>query len=57
MSFDERKAERLKLEKPVLEAFWCWLDSLNPLNESRLGKAVNYARNQRPYMENYLLDG
>lgn len=57
MSFDERKAERLKLEKPVLEAFWCWLDSLNPLNGSRLGKAVNYARNQRPYMENYLLDG
>lgn len=57
MSFDERKAERLKLEKPVLEAFWCWLDSLNPLNGSRLGKAVNYAKNQRPYMENYLLDG
>lgn len=57
MTCEERKAKRLKLEKPVLEAFWCWLDSLNPLNGSRLGKAVNYAKNQKPYMENYLLDG
>lgn len=57
LSPDKRKAERLRLEKPVLEAFWCWLDSLTPLKGSRLGKAVTYAQNQKPYMENYLLDG
>ena len=45
------------MEKPVLEAFWCWLDSLNALKGSALGKAVTYAQNQKPYMENYLLDG
>ena len=45
------------MEKPVLEAFWCWLDSLNALKGSALGKAVTYAKNQKPYMENYLLDG
>ena len=54
---DKRKAERLRLEKPVLEAFWCWLDALTPLKGSRLGTAVTYAQNQKPYMENYLLDG
>jgi hypothetical protein len=54
---DERKAKRHSLEKPVLEAFWSWLDTLTPLKGSRLGKAVTYARNQKPYMENYLLDG
>jgi hypothetical protein len=57
LSHDKRKTERLRLEKPVLEAFWSWLDNLTPLKGSRLGKAVTYARNQKPYMENYLLDG
>jgi len=57
MSSDKRKEERFRLEKPVLEAFWCWLDSLTPLKGSHLGKAVIYAQNQKPYMENYLLDG
>ena len=53
----ERKHKRLELEQPVLEAFWCWLDTLEPLKGSALGKAVTYAKNQKPYMENYLLDG
>ena len=57
LSPEERKSKRLELEKPVLEAFWCWLESLNVLKGSALGKAVTYAINQRPYMENYLLDG
>ena len=54
---EERKIKRLELEKPVLEAFWCWVNKLQPLNGSRLGKAVTYAKNQKKYMENYLLDG
>jgi len=54
---EERKVKRLELEKPVLEAFWCWVNKLQPLNGSRLGKAVTYAKNQKKYMENYLLDG
>ena len=57
LSPEERKLKRLELEKPVLDAFWCWLESLNVLKGSALGKAVTYALNQRPYMENYLLDG
>ena len=54
---EERYCRRLELEKPVLEAFWCWLENLTVLNGSALGKAVTYARNQKQYMENYLLDG
>ena len=54
---EERFCKRLELEKTVLEAFWCWLENLNVLNGSALGKAVTYAKNQKKYMENYLLDG
>jgi len=54
---DEKKAERLRIEKPILEAFWSWLGTLTLLKGSSLGKAVNYAINQKSYMENYLLDG
>ena len=53
----ERFCKRLELEKPILEAFWCWLESFTVLKGSALGKAVTYAMNQRPFMENYLLDG
>lgn len=54
---EERFCKRLELEKPILEAFWCWIESLDVLKGSALGKAVTYAVNQRPFMENYLLDG
>ena len=56
LSPEERKVKRLELEKPILEAFWCWLENLNVLSGSALGKAVTYAKNQKQYMENSLLD-
>ena len=54
---EKRYYKRLELEIPVLKAFWCWLENLTFLKGSALGKAVTYAKNQKPYMENYLLDG
>ena len=54
---EERRLKRLELEKPILEAFWCWLENLTVLKGSALGKAVTYAKNQKQYLENYLLDG
>jgi hypothetical protein len=54
---EERQKKRLELERPVLDSFWKWIESVNPLGGSKLARAVNYALNQRPYMENYLLDG
>lgn len=51
-----RYIKRLELEKLVLGAFWCWLDFVQMLKGSALGKAVTCARNQKPYMKKYLLD-
>lgn len=57
LSPEDRYTQRLEREKPVLEAFWSWLDTVTVLRGSKLAKAVQYALNQKPYMENYLLDG
>ena len=54
---DTRKARRLETEPAIWEAYWSWLETVAPAGGSRLAKAVTYAKNQKPYMENYLLDG
>lgn len=54
---EKRKQLRLETEVPVWKAYWAWLEKINPTGGSRLAKAVTYATNQKPYMENYLLDG
>ena len=54
---DTRKIRRLETEPAIWEAYWSWLETVNPAGGSRLAKAVTYAKNQKPYMENYLLDG
>lgn len=41
----KRKQLRLEKEKPVLEAFWSWLDQQRPQRNSRMDKAVTYAMN------------
>lgn len=58
LSFRQIYNRRLKDEKPVIEAFLSWVDRLKPsaTNES-LRKAINYVKNCRPYMMNYLQDG
>ena len=33
------------------------MENTNPIRGSKLASAVRYAQNQKPYMENYLLDG
>ena len=55
--YEKRKEERLRLEKPVLEAFWSWLEKQTPMSGSKLATAVTYARNQKPFLETYLEDG
>ncbi len=54
---EERKRLRLELERPLLDEFWTWIGSLNPTGGSNLLKAVNYAKNHKQNLENYLLDG
>ncbi|RMD01685.1 IS66 family transposase [Clostridium autoethanogenum] len=56
---DERKMKRLETEKPILEAFWRWANSIKQscLPKSRLGKAVDYAVKNKEGFMNYLIDG
>ena len=56
---DERKIKRLETEKPILDAFWSWINSIKYicLPKSKLGKAVDYAVNNKKGFMNYLLDG
>jgi transposase len=54
---DERKAKRSEQETPVWDAFLNWLSGLNPTKGSKLEKAVNYARNYKDSLQEYLQDG
>ncbi len=56
-SFEKIKEMRLEKEKPVLDAFWSWLEAQRPARNSRLYKAVNYVQNRREFLETYLEDG
>ncbi|SFL48739.1 IS66 C-terminal element [Lachnospiraceae bacterium KH1T2] len=53
---NRRKQIREKEEPEIWEKFWKWLDTIHASGGSRLGKAVNYAQNQKPYLMNYLQD-
>ena len=56
---EERYAERQKQSKPLLEAFFGWLHTLEgSVNRtSKIGEAVLYALNQEKYLKAYLEDG
>ena len=56
-TYEQRHAFRNKKAPEILKAFWIWLERQTPAKGSRMDKAVTYARNQRKYAENYLLDG
>ena len=54
---EERKTKRLEKEPDVWNRFWTWLEGLEPSGGSKLEKAVNYARNHKEMLMNYLQDG
>ena len=59
LSSQERQHQRLEQEKPVLDAFWAWVDfamsKVPP--KSKVGQALIYAQNQKEGLMNYLTDG
>ena len=59
LSPDERKAARLVKTKPVLEAFWQWLDDAlgQALPKSKIANAMEYARARKTDLETFLQDG
>ena len=56
---EKRKEQRLLLEKPVLEAYWSWVEAslTTVLPKSKLGQALQYSLNQKEGLTNYLQDG
>jgi len=57
LSPQERHNERQIKSKPILDAFFAWVDSLDPLAGSKLATAVTYAKNQKEELMAFLLDG
>lgn len=57
LTSENRLKERDRLSKPLLNDFYCWIESMNALPGTLLGKAAQYAKTQRKYLERYLLDG
>ena len=57
MSSEERHNARQAQSKPVLEAFYAWLDTVEPAGGSNLAKAVQYAKNEKRYLCRFLESG
>lgn len=59
MTPEDRHAWRQKEERPIVEAFFDWVDSRAhiTLPQSLLGKALTYAQNQKKYLSVFLTDG
>jgi len=59
MTPEERRALRLKLAAPVMDAFEKWMEETHPtvLPKSNIGKAIEYSYTRWGRMRNYLKDG
>ena len=57
LSPEERYEKRLEQAKPVLDALLSWANSRMAAPKSALGKALNYLKEQWPYLTNYLKNG
>lgn len=51
---EERHIQRQERSKPVLEAFFAWLDTFTPASSTALAKACQYARNEKKYLFRFL---
>ena len=54
---ENRHRERERLSKPLIDEFYNWIEHLNALPNTLIGKAAYYAQSQRKYLLRYLLDG
>lgn len=54
---EERKLKRQARSKPVLEAYLSWLETVNPLQGSKLAEAITYSINQKASLGVFLEDG
>lgn len=43
--------------EPILDAYWWWVETLEPVPGSKLAEAVTYAKNQKEYLNAFLEHG
>ena len=56
---EEKKQKRQDASRPVLDAFWSWVEKTSALYTTNelLTKALTYSVNQKKYLETFLEDG
>ena len=57
LSYENKYKQRLVKVKPLLDAFFSWLDAQNISGKGKLAKAVGYALNEKKYLYTFLEDG
>lgn len=59
LTYEERENKRQEASRPILDAFWSWVDetAAKPTTNENLTKALTYSKNQRKYLETFLEDG
>lgn len=56
ISYEERHRYRQEESKPLVDAFFAWLETVSPAGGSALAKAVQYALNEKKYLYTFLSD-
>ena len=57
LSSDERLKQRQAVIKPLVDAFFAYLKTINVSKKDKFGDAVGYAQNQEKYLRVFLTDG
>ena len=59
LPYEEKKQKRQDASRPVLDAFWAWVEKTSTLytTNEKLTRALGYCQNQRKYLETFLEDG
>lgn len=57
LSSDEQLKQRQAVIKPLVDAFFAYLKTINVSKKDKFGDAVRYARNQEKYLRVFLTDG
>ena len=53
----KRYEQHLPKVKPLVDAFFAWLETVSVSGKSKLAEAVRYAKNEKPYLYTFLQDG
>lgn len=59
LPFEEKKKKRQEASRPILDAFWSWVEKTSALHTTNelLTQALTYATNQKKYLETFMEDG